>query len=184
MDNGASSYRRFLEGDENAFDEIVDSLFYPLVFFLNGYLHDTFAAEDVAMDTMSDLFVNRKRYNFRASLKTYVFMIGKSKALNYLKRRKRISTVDFCEMEEEIADDGKRLEELVLADERSRVVHSAIEKLPGDLQLAVHLIFFENMNFEESAKVMKKTKKQVYNLIYRAKQELRIILGEEGKSYL
>lgn len=185
MDNGASSYRRFLAGDEGAFDEIVDSLFYQLVFFLNGYVHDTFAAEDIAMDTMSDLFVNKKRYNFQVSLKTYVFMIGKSKALNYLKRQKRLSTVDFSEVEEGLADEGEKpLEELVLADERSRLVHSAVAKLPGELQLAIHLIFFEDMSFEETAKVMNKSKKQVYNLIYRAKNELRAILGEEGKSYL
>ena len=116
MDNGASSYRRFLEGDERAFDEIVDSLFYPLVFFLNGYVHDSFAAEDLAMDTISDLFVNKKRYNFQVSLKTYVFMIGKSKALNYLKRRNLIRFVEFSE-NEGVSSDEKELEELVLADE-------------------------------------------------------------------
>lgn len=32
MDNGASSYRRFLEGDESAFDEIMKELFDGLVF--------------------------------------------------------------------------------------------------------------------------------------------------------
>lgn len=183
MDNGASSYRRFLEGDESAFDEIVDSLFYPLVFFLNGYVHDSFAAEDLAMDTISDLFVNKKRYNFQVSLKTYVFMIGKSKALNYLKRRNLIRFVEFSE-NEGVSGDEKELEELVLADERSRTVRSAIQKLPGDLQTVVHLVFFENMSYTETAKVMHKSQKQIYNLIYRAKNELREILGEEGASLL
>ena len=183
MDNGASSYRRFLEGDESAFDEIVDLLFHKLVFFINGYVHDTVIAEDIAIDTISDLFVNKKRYNFKVTLKTYVFMIGKSKALNYLKHHKLISMVDFSEIEE-ISDDAKQLEEIVLADERRRIIHAALEKLPGDLQMAIHLIFFEEMSYEEAAKVMNKSRKQIYNLIFRAKDELRNILGEEGKSYL
>ncbi len=183
MDNGANSYRRFLEGDEKAFDEIVDSLFYPLVFFLNGFVHDSFVAEDLAMDAFSDLLANKKRFNFRVSLKTYLFMIGKSKALNYLKRRKLIQIVSFSELEC-FTDDEKRLEEIVLANERNKIVHSAIEKLPGEMQLVIHLIFFENLNYEETAKVIRKTKKQVYNLIYRAKNELRKILGEEAVSYL
>ena len=34
MDNGASSYRRFLDGDEHAFDEIMKELFRGLVFFI------------------------------------------------------------------------------------------------------------------------------------------------------
>ena len=35
MDNGASSYRRFLDGDDSAMDEIMEELFFPLVFFVN-----------------------------------------------------------------------------------------------------------------------------------------------------
>ena len=57
MDNGASSYRRFLDGDEGAFDEIMDALFYSLVFFVERYVHDFHAAEDIAMDAFSDLIV-------------------------------------------------------------------------------------------------------------------------------
>lgn len=48
MDNGASSYRRFLEGDESAFDEIMKELFDGLVFFIDRYVHDIHAAEDIA----------------------------------------------------------------------------------------------------------------------------------------
>ena len=55
MDNGASSYRRFLEGDESAFDEIMKELFDGLVFFIDRYVHDIHAAEDIFQ-----LFVHRK----------------------------------------------------------------------------------------------------------------------------
>ena len=40
MDNGACSYRRFLDGDESAFDEIMKELFDGLVFFINRYVYD------------------------------------------------------------------------------------------------------------------------------------------------
>ena len=70
MDNGASSYRRFLDGDESAFDEIMKELFDNLVFFIDRYVHDVHAAEDIAIDTFSDLVVNRRRYNFKVTLKT------------------------------------------------------------------------------------------------------------------
>lgn len=59
MDNGASSYRRFLDGDESAFNEIMEELFRSLVFFINGYVHDIHAAEDIAIDAFSDLVVHR-----------------------------------------------------------------------------------------------------------------------------
>ena len=70
MDTGADSYRRFLDGEESAFEDIMRELFHGLVFFINGFVHDVHAAEDIAIDTFSDLVVHRHRYNFKVSLKT------------------------------------------------------------------------------------------------------------------
>ena len=82
MDNGASSYRRFLDGDKNAFGEIVDELMYGLIYFINSYVHDFHTAEDIAMDVMADLIANRHRYNFKVKLKTYLYMVARSRALD------------------------------------------------------------------------------------------------------
>ncbi|MDY3309116.1 MAG: sigma-70 family RNA polymerase sigma factor [Eubacteriales bacterium] len=178
MDNGASSYRRFLNGDEAAFDDLMEELFRGLVFFIDRYVHDTHAAEDIAIDAFSDLIVHRHRYNFKVSLKTYLFMVGRSRALDYIRHHK---IIDFSELSEaEGVSDEQSLEETVLADEHKRTVNAALAKLPEDMRVAVHLIYFEEMTYEEAAKVMKKNRKQVDNLLYRAKKELRIILGEDG----
>jgi len=183
MDNGASSYRRFLDGDESAFDEIMCELFRSLVFFIDRYIHDVHASEDIAIDAFSDLIVHKHRYNFKVTLKTYLFMIGRSHALDYIKHRK---VIDFTELSEvgDLPDEEKTLEETVLTDERKRVVNAAITKLSEDMRVVIHLIYFEDMTYDEAAKVMKKNRKQVDNLLYRAKKELRIILGEDGELLL
>ena len=109
-------------------------------------------------------------------------MVGRSRALDYIKHRK---VIDFVELSEAHAlADSAALEELVLADDRMRQVYAAIAKLPEDMRVAVHLVYFEQMSYEEAAKVMKKNRKQVDNLLYRAKKELRIILGEDGELLL
>jgi len=183
MDNGASSYRRFLDGDDSAFDDIMKELFHSLVFFINRYVHDVHAAEDIAIDAFSDLIVHKHRYNFKVTLKTYLFMVGRSRALDYLKGRKVIDTVSLSDIQD-LSDDKKALEEIVLADERKRAVDAAVEKLPRDMCMAVHLVYFEGMTYDEAAKVMKKNRKQVDNLLYRAKKELHIILGKDGEQLL
>ena len=183
MDNGASSYRRFLDGDESAFDEIMKELFRRLVFFIDRYVHDVHAAEDIAIDAFSDLVVHRHRYNFKVTLKTYLFMIGRSRALDYIKHRKVIDIVELSEAQN-LPDDEKTLEEIVLADERKRAVNAAVAKLPEDMRVVIHLIYFEEMTYDEAAKVMKKNRKQVDNLLYRAKKELRIIFGKDGELLL
>ena len=183
MDNGASSYRRFLSGDENAFTQLMQELFHGLVFFINGYVHDIHAAEDIAIDTFSDLVVHRHRYNFRVRLKTYLYMVGRSRALDYLRHRR---VIDFVELSQvgELPDEGACLEEKVLADERKRQLHAAIADLPEDMRVAVHLVYFDEMSYEEAARVMRKSPKQVDNLLYRAKKALRAILGKDGEQLL
>lgn len=180
MDNGARSYRRFLEGDESAFDDIMKELFHGLVFFIERYVHDVHAAEDIAIDAFSDLIVHKHRYNFKVTLKTYLYMVGRSRALDYLKHRKVLTFTELSDATD-LAAEEKTLEENVLSGEQKRTVNAAIARLPENMRVAVHLIYFEEMTYEEAAKVMKKDRKQVDNLLYRAKKELRILLGEDGE---
>ena len=179
MDNGACSYRRFLNGDEEAFDEIVKEYFDSLVFFINGYVCDYYAAEDIAIDTFSDLVVNKKRYNFKVTLKTYLFMLAKSRAKNYLKHR---NTIKFTTLDEAVDQpiSVDSLEDSLIKNERKKALYKAISTLSTEMRTVVYLIYFENMSYDEAAHVMKKSKKQVDNILYRAKNQLRTILNDNG----
>ncbi|MBQ6702902.1 MAG: sigma-70 family RNA polymerase sigma factor [Clostridia bacterium] len=183
MDNGACSYRRFLDGDESAFDEIMDEYFRGLVFFIDRYVHNVHASEDIAIDVFSDLIVHKKRYNFKVSLKTYLYMLGRSRALDHLKHNK---IIDFVGLDQasSLADEENILEDTVLRNERKKAVNAALSKLPEDMRLVIHLVYFEDMTYDDAARVLKKSRKQVDNLLYRAKRRLYIILGEDGECVL
>ena len=51
MDNGAGSYRRFLDGDDNAIAEIVADYKDGLILYLNHYVNNIFIAEELTEDT-------------------------------------------------------------------------------------------------------------------------------------
>ncbi len=183
MDRATECYKRYLDGDDGAVREIMDELFYGLVFFIDRIVRDVHASEDIALDVISDLFVHRRRYDFRVSLKTYVYMRGKSRALNYVRRRKRIGFTDLSEAEA-FPDERGELESLVLKEERKRAVNAAVDALPDDMRAAVHLVYFEEMSYSDAAKVMGKNRKQIDNLLFRAKKELASSLREEGRALL
>jgi len=176
MDNGESSYRRYLSGDESAFHDIVKEYFDPLVWFLHRYVRDMATAEDLALDAFAQLVADKRRYNFSVSLKTYLFMLGRSRALDYLRHQRKIPMLPLTDAEEEAGPDP---EDLLLADERKRALHAAIGRLHPEVRLAVHLVYFEDLTPAEAARVLRKTRKQVYNLLYRGKTALRAMLGEE-----
>ena len=181
MDEGMMLYRRYLDGDEAAFTEIINRYRDAVTFFVQRYIHDLPAAEDIAIDTFMELIVHPKRYNFIDSLKTYLFMMARSRALDYLRKQKRHKTVPIEEQEEILADEHS-LEESVLRNERARRLHHAIAQLPDDQQTAVHLVYFEERSYEDTAQIMKKTRNQVDNMLYRAKKALKELIGEEAAS--
>lgn len=178
MDNGASSYRRYLDGDESAFDDIVKELFDHLVFFVNRYVQDVHAAEDIAIDAFTELIVHKNRYNFGVTLKTYLFMIGRSRALNYIKRRNRIKMEPLSAADS--VEAGETPEQLLLRTEKQLRLSREMDALPQPMRTALHLVYFEDLSYQEAARVMKKTKKQIDNLVYRGKKALRAALGEDG----
>lgn len=183
MDNGASSYRRYLNGDESAFAEIVKEYFDSLVFFVDRYVKDYGAAEDIALDAFTQLVVHKHRYNFSVSLKTYLFMIGRSRALDYIKHRNKFQMTELNEAMG-VPSEEPPLEDLLLTDARKKAIHYALEQLDEEMRLVLHLIYFEELTADEVGKVLKKNRKQIYNLLYRGKNALRTILGEEGEQLL
>lgn len=170
MINGENSYKRYLEGDESAFNEVLELYFNNLTLFINGYLGDVHASEDVAVDTMLELIVHKKRFDFRSSLKTYLFAIARHKALDYLKKHRRVLPVSSEEIE--IADRSSLEADVIESDEKRRL-HTAILKLDADLRTALHLVYIEGMSYKEASGIMKKSAKQLDNLIARAKKELK-----------
>lgn len=179
MDNGESSYRRFLDGDESAFGELLDLYSENLIFFINRYVGNVAIAQELSEDVFVDLIIHKRRYNFKTSLKTYIFAIARNKAVSYLRRCSRKPEYAYEYIEEE--SDRRNLEDEFLRKERARELHEALGRLNEDYKTVLHLVYFEDMSNEEAARVMKKNKKQIENLLYRAKQALKTELESEVK---
>lgn len=178
MENGTGHYQRFLDGDQKALDAILETFFYPLVFFIDRYVQDVHTAEDLAMDIFSDLIVHPKRYNSKISLKTYLFMVARNRALKHLHRPKELKPPP------EIQDGIHTLEELVLTTQLQYRVHQALSRFPEQQRTAIHLVYFARFTYDEVAVVLKQKRKQVDELLKVAKRELCVILGKDGERIL
>lgn len=179
MDSGESSCRRFLDGDKSAFDDILKEYRQSLTFFIYRYVKNYHEAEDIAIDVFVEFLAHPKKYNFKTSLKTYLFMIGRSRALDFLRRNKRYKREELQELDRNPEDSGSLWEDFIKG-ERNRALNQAVVNLPEDMRIAVHLVYFEGLSYEEAGRVMKKSKKQIDNLLYRAKGKLKIALSEKG----
>ena len=173
MDKGAELYRQFLCGDEAAFEEIMALYRDGLILFIDRFVRDIHDAEDIPVDCVLYVPLHPKHYNFQTSLQTYLYMLGRSRALNCLRHRRAHPLLPL----DENAADERTPEAIFLRDAQKRAVHEAIVSLPQDMQTAVYLVYFEELSYADAAFVMRKKPKQVDNLLYRAKGMLREVLG-------
>lgn len=183
MDSGASAYRRYLDGDESGFDELIRTYHDNVIYFIYRYVKNFEAAEDLAADTFMDLIVHRKRYSFKSSFKTYLFSIAKNKAIDYIRHEKRIllfSTENMPTEYENALIDYDSVERSVITNDEMERLKRVIGSLHTDYATYLHLSVFEGLDNDEIAKVMKKSRKQVSNVAYRARQALEELLGKEN----
>ncbi len=177
MQTGEYYYRKYVNGDDSAFEEIVRIYYDGLILFINGYLHSLTDAEDVASECLLFIAVHKRKFNFKNSLKTYLYTVARSKSLNFIKKRKRKQTENIEDYVNLTASEPL-LDELLIKKESFSKLYWAIDKLPEDMQSVVYLFYFENMSYEEISTITAKSLKQVDNLLYRARKQLKEILKE------
>jgi len=176
MDSGTQCYQRFLEGDEGALEEIVDLYNRKLILFINQYVNNLSEAEDLAAEAFLDLITKKPRFRQQSSFKTYLFAIGRNKALDFSKKQSRHPSVPF----EDISwvEQNLLLDELDWDEERRELIRALNNLLP-DYRQILHLLYFEEMSYREAAAVLRKSEKQINNLAYRAKIALRDAMQQE-----
>ena len=182
MDNGASSYRRFLEGDENGIVEIIRDYKDGLILYLNGFTLNVCIAEELMEETFVKLVVKKPKFSARYSFKTWLYTIGRNVAIDYLRRNSKSVNMTDEEMQN-ILSEEESLEQSYIREEEKIVVHKAMSELNAEYRQVLYLMFFEDFSTEQIAAVMKKNKRQIGNLIYRAKMSLKSKLSKEGFVY-
>lgn len=181
MDNGAGSYRRYLDGDDNGIIEIIRDYKDGLILFLNRYVHNIHVAEELAEDTFVRIVTRRPRFTESHSFKTWLYTIGRNLAVSYLRYEGKTAAVPAEDLER-LADDEATLEQTYLRRERRIQVHRALARVRSDYAAALYLKYFEELSNEQIARVTGKRKRQVENLLYQAKRALRAELEKEGIS--
>ena len=177
MDNGADSYRRYLEGDDSALAALVTAYRPGLRTYLCGMVHDWDLADDLTQETFVKLCLKKPRDKGTASFKTWLYTIGRRTALDYLRRQKNARSVplDDCFS---LADKDTP-EAVVLRAHTTERLYAALETLQPQHRQILYLIYFEDFTPAQAAKILHKSSRAVSSLLYRAKGALKRALHEE-----
>lgn len=170
-------YKAFLKGDNSSFENLISKYKSNLLYFILGYVKSLEVAEDIFQEIALYIFANKDLYNFKYSFKTYLYMLAKSRCLNYLKSQKiRQNYIENFD----VADEEKMLEDIVIENEDLSSIKEVLNKLKPDYRQAIYLSVIEDLPYKDIAKIMDKNVYQVKNLVHRAKLKLRTMLVDEN----
>ena len=177
MDNGACSYRRFLDGDDNGLRELIDLYYDGLALYLNTFLGDVNDAEDAAEQTFVTLATKKPAFDDRSLFKTFLYAIGRHTALDLIRKKATRRTEP---LDPGAVSDGADPVEQFLREEKKRTLYRCLRKLKPAHRQVLWLFYFEEMPQKEAAAVMGKSENAADHLLRRARAALKQEMQKEG----
>ncbi|MHC4553614.1 MAG: RNA polymerase sigma factor [Planctomycetota bacterium] len=175
-DDAAMLERRFRRGDDEAFDEVIES-FLPsirsLVYRLLGWDSDV---DDVAQDVFVTAFSKRRTFRADASLKTWLYAI----AVNQCQTRNRRRRLWQMFMKQSGRHETRRVVGPVAASlqqERAEQIQQAVRQLPEKYRDVIVLKYLEELETEEILRILKINDKTFYTRLTRGRGHLKRLLS-------
>lgn len=160
----------------------------PLVSYAYRYVQNSADANDLVAGVFVRLYQQRTRLRPDTNVAAWLFTALTNLCHNHHRWRRRHPTVP---LEPPARDDGERSrgdfgelptdrpgpDTLLAQDEAAQAVRSAIDDLPHDLKVTVLLHHYENLSYREIAEIIHCSERGVETRLYRARQQLKQMLG-------
>lgn len=169
-------YNQYLNGDETGIEKIIEEFGENLVYYIFNYTNNYQDAEDIMMDTFAVVLSKKHCLKNQNAFKTYLYKIARNKAIDFVRKSKRIL---FAQEFIDNTEDLNNFEKTLIKTETQKQILDCIYSLPKTYKEVVMLHYFEELTYQQIAKILHKNKKQIYNLISRAKVILKQKLGKE-----
>ena len=147
----------FQNGKEAAFNELVLRYQEKIYWVARRFMSDHDATDDVVQEVFCKVYGALKGFRGESSVYTWLYRITVNISLNAVRRQK---LRDFFRIDEvfDIKDEGSESpDELVEKQEHRTLIEEAVARLPEKQKAVFIMRYFEEMPYEDIAKVLKTT---------------------------
>ncbi len=174
-------------GDEQSFELLLRKYRTPLVNFLYRMVRDTAVAEDLAQEVFLRVYRARQEYAPSAKFTTWMFRIATNLALNSVRDNRHrqmeismdqtLSTGEEQQQVLQVPDRAPTVEQELVARSRAEMILRAIHALPEKQRAAVLLHKYQELDYDEIARVLECSESALKSLLFRAYETLRVELA-------
>lgn len=172
------------KGDPDAFEELVKRYQQRVYAIAYGICHSQQDALDISQEVFIKIYRKLKLFRGESSFYTWLYRITANVSIDFQRRKKKITTVEFDEkiLEQPILEGRHRDHNKFdprKALERKEIrgaILKAIEMLPEEQRTAVVLRELENLSYKEIAKAMNCSLGTVMSRLHYGRQKLKEML--------
>lgn len=167
--------RLTMQGSEDCFAQIVLRYSGNLLRFVAAGVSSMQDAEDIVQETFLNVYKNLHQFDLRCSFKSWLFAIANNCKISYLrKQRPRPQVADF------VVDSVATPDDIVAQHQEIDSIWHQAARLSEAQYTALWLRYKEQMDVQQIAQVMKKTRVHVRVLLHRARTQLAEALAEQA----
>lgn len=145
----------FQNGDESAFNHLVLRYQERVYWVARRFVNDHDGADDVAQEVFCKVYESLKEFRGESSLYTWLYRITANIALNSLRRHKVRDFFRIDEMFEVEDTQAVSPDEELERQEQRKLIEEAIARLPEKQKSVFILRYYEELPYEEIAKILK-----------------------------
>lgn len=180
---------RILDGDEDAFDELVGQ-YQNMVYNLSyRFMSNAQAAEDLTQEVFLKIFSSVRSFRGASTLKTWIYRITTNMALNRIKfnkRRRREKQVsidrpldaDLPPMNESLPDERPGPERVARSGEIQKRLQEALDEINEDQKAVVILRDVEGLSYEDIAQALEINVGTVKSRLARGRANIQELLRD------
>ena len=173
------------QGDRKSYQILVETYQRMVVNTCLSIVHTKEDAEDLAQDVFLEIFRTADNFRGDAKISTWLYRIATNRSLNLIRKNKRKRF--FQSIEEtftggrnrasEISENrGDQPDQYITDQQRSDLLHRAIDQLQEKQRTAFTLNKYEELSYQQIAEIMEISLASVESLIHRAKKNLQALL--------
>jgi RNA polymerase sigma-70 factor (ECF subfamily) len=145
----------FKNGNTSAFDEIVKRYQRKVYTLARRILGNHEDADDIAQEVFIKLFYSLNDFKGESSLFTWIYRITVNECKSFLRKKKIKELVQIDEVAN-LLKFGQTPDQELFEKEERNLIERAVEKLPTKQRMIFVMRFFEDLDYQEIAKILNK----------------------------
>tara|TARA_B100000686_G_C16693783_1_gene919289 strand:+ start:201 stop:782 length:582 start_codon:yes stop_codon:yes gene_type:complete len=173
--------KRFQNGDENAYIELVNRYRDKILNFIFNYIGDFEISEDIVQDTMVKLYQKKHYYKEIAKFSTWLYTIAKNLANTELRKKKQRKTTILSHISKDdkpydIPSDQPGTHQEIESEITSKIIRNAIDQLTDKFRTVILLRDIQELSYEDISSIVGVPIGTIKSRINRARLQLQIEL--------